>query len=120
MDSSRPAMQVSGFPTSSLRTGSFRMALRQILQTGKQLLAPANNFGQWYLATAKKHPFPTAFFTSGIKTSAADLIAQKVSRKPLVCTWEALLACFHLCISACLYMHCYMAAECFIMSYAGG
>lgn len=59
------------------------MALRQILQTGKQLLAPANNFGQWYLATAKKHPFPTAFFTSGIKTSAADLIAQKVSSKHL-------------------------------------
>ena len=56
------------------------MALRQMLKTGKQLMAPANNFGQWYLATAKKHPFPTAFFTSGIKTSAADLIAQKVSQ----------------------------------------
>ena len=55
------------------------MALRQVLKTGKQLLAPAQNFGQWYLATAKKHPFPTAFFTSGIKTSAADVIAQKVS-----------------------------------------
>ena len=56
------------------------MALRQMLKSGKQLMAPANNFGQWYLATAKKHPFPTAFFTSGIKTSAADFIAQKVSR----------------------------------------
>ena len=54
------------------------MAFRQIVQSSKQLFAPATNFGQWYLATAKKHPFPTAFFTSGIKTSLADIIAQKV------------------------------------------
>ena len=54
------------------------MALRQVLQRSKQVLAPVTEFGQWYAATAKKHPFKTAFFTSGIKTSAADLIAQKV------------------------------------------
>lgn len=57
------------------------MAFRQIVQSSKQLFAPATNFGQWYLATAKKHPFPTAFFTSGIKTSLADIIAQKVVEK---------------------------------------
>lgn len=63
------------------------MALRQFLRTGKQLVSPATNFAQWYVATAKKHPFPTAFFTSGIKTSVADLIAQKVSSKRLTqCT----------------------------------
>lgn len=55
------------------------MALRQVLQRGKQVLAPVTSAGQWYAATAKKHPFPTAFFTSGIKTSFADFIAQKVS-----------------------------------------
>jgi len=59
------------------------MALRQVLQTSKQLLSPVTGFGQWYLATAKKHPFPAAFFTSGIKTSVADLIAQKVANMPL-------------------------------------
>ncbi len=59
------------------------MAFRQILQGSKQLFAPATNFGQWYLATAKKHPFPTAFFTSGIKTSLADIIAQKVCSQVL-------------------------------------
>ena len=75
--------RLSRFLSLSLGPASFRMALRQFLQRGKQLLAPATNFGQWYVATAKKHPFPTAFFTSGIKTSAADLIAQKVSSKRL-------------------------------------
>jgi len=66
------------------------MAFRQIIQSSKQLFAPATNFGQWYLATAKKHPFPTAFFTSGIKTSLADIIAQKVSSRVLRCIVRAL------------------------------
>jgi len=59
------------------------MAFRQIIQSSKQLFAPDTYFGQWYLATAKKHPFPTAFFTSGIKTSLADIIAQKVCSRVL-------------------------------------
>ena len=59
------------------------MAFRQVVQSSKQLFAPATNFGQWYVATAKKHPFPTAFFTSGIKTSLADIIAQKVCSRVL-------------------------------------
>ncbi|KAL3147315.1 hypothetical protein ABBQ32_002800 [Trebouxia sp. C0010 RCD-2024] len=72
------------------------MALRQFLRKGKQILAPATNFGQWYLATAKKHPFPTAFFTSGIKTSAADLIAQKVveGKEEMDWTRHAAFVCF--------------------------
>lgn len=89
----RPACRLLAFGPRPYSEASFRMALRQILQTGKQLLAPANNFGQWYLATAKKHPFPTAFFTSGIKTSAADLIAQKVSSKRLAQLGPAVACC---------------------------
>lgn len=43
------------------------------------IAAPFRSFGAWYLCKAQKYPFYTAFFTSGIKTSAADLFAQKVN-----------------------------------------
>lgn len=34
--------------------------------------------GHWYSDVAKKHPVMTAVITTGLKTSAADLFAQKV------------------------------------------
>ena len=49
------------------------------MEVAKRAVWPLTAFGSWYVRTAKKHPFPVAFFTSGIKTSAADLLAQKVS-----------------------------------------
>ena len=44
----------------------------------KALASPFKAFGTWYIESAQKHPFAVAFWTSGIKTSAADYIAQKV------------------------------------------
>jgi len=41
-------------------------------------MAPLARFGIWYSDTARKSPFLTGFVTTGIKTSAADLFAQKV------------------------------------------
>lgn len=41
-------------------------------------LAPLARFGLWYSETAKRSPFVTGFITTGLKTSAADLFAQKV------------------------------------------
>ena len=41
------------------------------------IAAPFRSFGSWYLCKAQKYPFATAFWTSGIKTSAADIFAQK-------------------------------------------
>ena len=56
------------------------------MEVAKRAVWPLTAFGSWYVRTAKQHPFPVAFFTSGIKTSAADLLAQKVShhRPPCV------------------------------------
>ena len=39
---------------------------------------PIVNFGVWYSDTAKRAPFMTGLITTGFKTTAADLFAQKV------------------------------------------
>lgn len=39
---------------------------------------PFVEIGKWYERTARKHPFAVGFVTSGIKTSLADIFAQKV------------------------------------------
>ena len=39
---------------------------------------PFVNFGVWYSDTAKRAPFTTGLITTGLKTTAADLFAQKV------------------------------------------
>lgn len=45
---------------------------------GKQALAPFAASALWYDRTAKAHPVTTAVVTTGLKTTAADLFAQKV------------------------------------------
>ena len=52
--------------------------MSQIAAVGRVLLAPFVATGRWYNNTAKAHPFTTGVTTSGLKTSAADLFAQKV------------------------------------------
>jgi len=40
---------------------------------------PFVSVAKWYTNCAKQHPVVTAILTSGVKTSAADLFAQKAS-----------------------------------------
>lgn len=47
----------------------------------RSLTQPFVNFGKWYAATAERAPFRTALWTSLLKTSAADMFAQKVIEK---------------------------------------
>lgn len=44
----------------------------------RRIFSPAVEFAKWYERTARKHPFAVGFITSGIKTSVADIFAQKV------------------------------------------
>ena len=52
--------------------------MSKIAQAGRLALAPFASLGTWYNNTAKAHPLATGIWTSGLKTSAADLFAQKV------------------------------------------
>lgn len=45
----------------------------------RTLARPFVATGHWYSDAAKKRPVVTAVITTGLKTSAADLFAQKVS-----------------------------------------
>lgn len=49
------------------------------VSTLRQMALPFTSFAKWYTNCAKAHPLTTAILTSGIKTSAADLFAQKVN-----------------------------------------
>jgi hypothetical protein len=52
--------------------------MSQIIAAGRTLLSPFISTGRWYNDTAKAHPLLTGIVTSGVKTSAADVFAQKV------------------------------------------
>lgn len=45
-----------------------------------KLAAPFTAVGRWYNNAAQSRPVVTAVITTGLKTSAADLFAQKVRR----------------------------------------
>lgn len=49
-----------------------------VMRAGRALARPFLDVAAWYTRTAIAKPVVTAFFTSGIKTSAADMFAQKV------------------------------------------
>lgn len=51
------------------------------VSTLRQIALPFTSIAKWYTNCAKAHPLTTAILTSGIKTSAADLFAQKVIEK---------------------------------------
>lgn len=48
------------------------------MSVARQVFLPFTSFARWYTHQAKSHPLATAILTSGIKTSAADIFAQKV------------------------------------------
>jgi hypothetical protein len=50
-----------------------------IVQVGRTLLSPFISLGSWYNKTAQGAPFLTGIVTTGVKTSAADIFAQKAS-----------------------------------------
>lgn len=52
--------------------------MAQLAQLGRTLLQPFTSAAAWYNTTAQSSPFKTGVLTSGFKTSAADLFAQKV------------------------------------------
>lgn len=49
-----------------------------IIRAGKVLARPFTDFASYYTRVAKAKPLVTAFVTSGLKTSAADMFAQKI------------------------------------------
>ena len=53
--------------------------MTQLLALGRTLFSPLTGAARWYNATAEAHPFTTGVITTGLKTSAADAFAQKVS-----------------------------------------
>lgn len=49
-----------------------------VARLGRLVFSPIIKLGSWYNNTAKKHPFVCGVATTGLKTSAADIFAQKV------------------------------------------
>ena len=45
----------------------------------RQAVSPLVDFARWYERTARRYPFTVGLITSGIKTTVADIFAQKVS-----------------------------------------
>mmetsp|Transcript_11229 Transcript_11229/g.19179 ORF Transcript_11229/g.19179 Transcript_11229/m.19179 type:complete len:234 (-) Transcript_11229:994-1695(-) len=55
---------------------------------GNPILSPITKAGLWYADAAKAYPFFTGFVTTGVKTSAADLFAQKVIERKEEIDWK--------------------------------
>jgi protein Mpv17 len=58
-----------------------------VAQLGRTLMSPFINSAQWYNRTAQQSPFLTGIITSGLKTSAADIFAQKVIERKKEIDW---------------------------------
>lgn len=52
--------------------------MAQLAQAGRLLLSPFTSVAGWYNRTAQANPFTVGVITTGLKTSAADVFAQKV------------------------------------------
>lgn len=52
--------------------------MSQLATAGRLLIAPFAGVARWYNRTAQSHPFTVGVITTGLKTSAADVFAQKV------------------------------------------
>ncbi|KAL4428327.1 hypothetical protein ABPG75_002416 [Micractinium tetrahymenae] len=52
--------------------------MAQLVQAGRLLLSPFTSVAGWYNRTAQAYPFTVGVVTTGLKTSAADVFAQKV------------------------------------------
>lgn len=55
--------------------------MAQLAAAGRMLLSPFTGMASWYNRTAQSHPFTVGVVTTGLKTSAADVFAQKVVEK---------------------------------------
>lgn len=70
-------------------------------KAGRTLFAPLIHVGSWYNTAAKANPMVTGVITSGLKTSAADIFAQKVLEKREEIDWRR-----HLTFTA--FGYCYL------------
>lgn len=70
--------------------------MSQVAAAGRLLLSPFTGAALWFNNTAKAHPFATGVLSTGLKTSAADIFAQKVieNRKDIDWTRHAVFCCF--------------------------
>ena len=66
--------------------------MAQLAAAGRMLLSPFTGVASWYNRTAQSYPFTVGVVTTGLKTSAADVFAQKV-RRAAACTLPASAAC---------------------------
>jgi hypothetical protein len=55
-----------------------RPEMSQVASLGRTLLSPFTGAAVWFNNTAKAHPFATGVISTGVKTAAADVFAQKV------------------------------------------
>lgn len=76
--------------------------MAQLVALGRTLLSPFTGAASWYNRTAERAPFTTGVVTTGIKTSVADLFAQKVVERREDIDWKV--SCLqwggHRCIQA--------------------
>lgn len=63
-------------------------ASNSVMRLGRLVWSPLAKAGSWYNNTAKKHPFTCGVVTSGVKTSAADIFAQKVIERRDEIDWN--------------------------------
>ena len=66
--------------------------MAQLAAAGRMLLSPFTGMASWYNRTAQSHPFTVGVVTTGLKTSAADVFAQKV-RRAAACALPASAVC---------------------------
>ena len=62
--------------------------MAQLAALGRTLLSPFTGAASWYNRTAERAPFATGFVTTGLKTSVADLFAQKVVERREDIDWK--------------------------------
>lgn len=64
------------------------MAGNSLVRAGRTLAAPFVSVCSWYNSAAKAHPVITGVVTSGVKTTVADMFAQKVVEQRDEIDWK--------------------------------
>lgn len=72
------ANKLEGSAESTAKQLAHRDMSSQLLQIGRTLFSPVLGAASWFNSTAQAHPFATGVIFTGLKTSAADIFAQKV------------------------------------------
>merc|ERR1711976_568193 len=96
-------------PAGIMVRGSLRLAPWTKKAADNILLRPFVGFGYWYSDTAKKFPFATGLITTGLKTTAADLFAQKILERRKEVDWRrnATFTCFGFAYLGCFQYYLY-------------